>query len=89
MASDPLTRCDFESKDLLVKVDLTLPGDVNAISPVVAKVMAIVTEMGCAAGGEFQIPFALLEPMLPLAFLPLWGARHGTFPARPTAAVSR
>lgn len=33
--------------------------------------------------------FAVLEPMLPLALLPLWGARHGTFPARPAAAVSR
>jgi serine/threonine-protein kinase RsbW len=63
MASDPLTRCDFESKDLLVKVDLTLPGDVNAISPVVAKVMAIVTEMGCAGGREFEIELALREAL--------------------------
>ena len=63
MASEPLTRCDFESKDLLVKVDLTLPGDVNAISPVVAKVMAIVTEMGCAAGREFEIELALREAL--------------------------
>ena len=63
MAFEPLTRCDFESKDLLVKVDLTLPGDVNAISPVVAKVMAIVTEMGCAAGREFEIELALREAL--------------------------
>jgi hypothetical protein len=33
--------------------------------------------------------FAVLEPMLPLAFLPLYGALHGEFPARPTTAVSR
>ena len=33
--------------------------------------------------------FSVLEPMLPLAFLPLWGARHGTFPARPTTAISQ
>jgi len=33
--------------------------------------------------------FSVLEPMLPLAFLPLYGALHGTFPARPTTAVSR
>ena len=33
--------------------------------------------------------FSVLEPMLPLALLPLFGALHGTFPARPTTAVSR
>ena len=58
-----LPRCDFESNDLLVKVDLKLPGDVNAISPVVGKVMAIVTEMGCAAGREFEIELALREAL--------------------------
>jgi len=42
-----------------------------------------------AAATAWANPFAVLEPMLPLAFLPLWGARHGTFPARPTTAVSR
>jgi hypothetical protein len=33
--------------------------------------------------------FAVLEPMFPLALLPLWAARYGVFPARPTTAVSR
>jgi hypothetical protein len=33
--------------------------------------------------------FAVLEPMFPLALLPLWGARYGVFPARPAPAVSR
>ena len=42
-----------------------------------------------AAATAWANPFAALEPLLPLALLPLWGARHGTFPARPTAAVSR
>jgi len=57
------SRCEFESQDLLVKVDLKLPGDVNAISPIVGKVMAIVTEMGCAAGREFEIELALREAL--------------------------
>ena len=30
MPDATLTRCDFESSDLLVKLDMTLPGDVNA-----------------------------------------------------------
>jgi len=63
MADHPLTSCDFNTEDLLVKVDLTLPGDVNAISPAVEKVMAIVTEMGCAAGKEFEIEVALREAL--------------------------
>jgi hypothetical protein len=29
--------------------------------------------------------FAVLEPMLPLALVGLWGARHGTFPPRDPA----
>jgi|SRR5215472_3565802 len=63
MPEDLLPSCEFESGDLLVKVDLTLPGDVNAISPVVAGVMRIVTEMGCAAGREFEIELALREAL--------------------------
>jgi serine/threonine-protein kinase RsbW len=63
MPDQPLTRCDFDSADLLVKLDLTLPGDVNAISPVVEKVMQVVTAMGCAAGKEFEIELALREAL--------------------------
>jgi len=42
-----------------------------------------------AAATAWSNAFSALEPMLPLAFLPLWGARHGTFPARRTTAMSR
>jgi len=63
MADEPLTRCDFDTGNLLVKVDLKLPGDVNAISPVVESVMGIVKEMGCAAGKEFEIELSLREAL--------------------------
>ncbi len=63
MSSEPLTRCEFDSGNLLVKLDVTLPGDVNAISPVIEKVMAVVKEMGCAAGREFEIELALTEAL--------------------------
>jgi serine/threonine-protein kinase RsbW len=63
MTASSLPRCEFDGNDLLVKVDLNLPGDVNAISPVVGKVMTIVTEMGCAAGREFEIELALREAL--------------------------
>ena len=34
-------------------------------------------------------PFSVLVPMLQLGFAALWGARHGTYPARPTAAIAK
>ena len=54
--------------------------------PLLAVVAASVV---IAAATAWANAFSVLEPMLPLAFLPLWGARHGTFPARPTTAMSR
>jgi serine/threonine-protein kinase RsbW len=63
MSSEPLTRCEFNSSNLLVKLDETLPGDVNAISPVIQRVMAVVKEMGCAAGREFEVELALYEAL--------------------------
>ena len=63
MSSQPQKRCEFEAENLLVKVDMTLPADVNAISPVVGKVMEIVTQMGCAGGREFEIELALREAL--------------------------
>ena len=63
MSAHPPSRCEFEASDLIVKVDMTLPADVNAISPVVEKVMQIVTEMGCASGREFEIELALREAL--------------------------
>ncbi len=63
MLEAALPRCDFEVSDLLVKLDLMLPADVNAISPLVGGVMRIVQEMGCAQGHEFEIELALREAL--------------------------
>lgn len=63
MSSEPLTPCEFDSSKLLLKLDVTLPADANAISPVIRRIMAIITEMGCAAGREFEIELALCEAL--------------------------
>jgi serine/threonine-protein kinase RsbW len=63
MSTEHPTRCEFDSGNLLVKVDITIPGDINAISPVIEKVLAVVTEMGCAAGREFEIELVLNEAL--------------------------
>lgn len=63
MSSKPLTRCEFDHANLLVKLDETLPGDVNAVSPVIQRIMAIIKKMGCAADREFEIELALREAL--------------------------
>lgn len=63
MSRGALGRCEFDSSNLLVKLDVRLPGDVEAISPFVRSVMCIVKEMGCAAGREFEIEQALREAL--------------------------
>ena len=63
MTSESLMHCEFDSNDLMVKLDVKLQGDVEAISPFIQSVMGIVKEMGCAAGREFEIEQALREAL--------------------------
>jgi len=63
MSSEPLTRCEFDSGKLLVKLEMTLPGHAGVIEPVVQRIMAVINEMGCAAGREFEIELVLYEAL--------------------------
>jgi serine/threonine-protein kinase RsbW len=54
---------EFACGDLLVRVDLELPGVAWAISPVVERVLAIVNESGCAQGKEFEVETSLREAL--------------------------
>ncbi len=56
-------RCEFETKDLLVRLDLTLSGEIQCITPVVDDVMGIVKQMGCATGREIEVETALREAL--------------------------
>jgi serine/threonine-protein kinase RsbW len=60
---EPHTRCEFNTGDLLVKLDTKIPGDINAVLPVVGKIMSVIREMGCAAGREFEIEQSLFEAL--------------------------
>ena len=73
MASDSMPRCDFDSKELTLKLDMSIAAHVDNISPVVERVMEIVREMKCAAGKEFDVEMALREA---LANAVIHGARH-------------
>jgi hypothetical protein len=43
---------------------------------------ALAVCVAVAAGTAVGDPFGVLVPMLPLGFVGLWAARHGTFPPR-------
>jgi hypothetical protein len=50
---------------------------------------ALVVCVLIAAGTAVANPFGVLVPMLPLGFVGLWAARHGTFPPRPVPEARR
>jgi hypothetical protein len=46
---------------------------------------ALIASLVVAAATAYANPFAVLEPVLPLAFMGLWSARYGIFPERNVA----
>lgn len=71
MDMDPTPECEFVSDDLVVLLDLTMPGDTGSIGRVVNEVMRVVGESGCADGAEHDIELALREALAN-------AVRHGT-----------
>ncbi|MFH1175918.1 MAG: ATP-binding protein [Acidobacteriota bacterium] len=62
MSAEPV-RCEFDQATLAPRVDITVAGDVKAIAAAVEEIMAVVREMSCAAGKEFEIELALGEAL--------------------------
>ena len=54
---------EFECASLAVRLDVELPGDAAAITPVVDRVLDMVRDTGCAQGKEFEIEIALREAL--------------------------
>ena len=63
MSEKPVIRCEFSAKELSVRLDETVAADNEEIQRLVEKVMAAVTEMGCAAGKEWQVRLAIDEAL--------------------------
>jgi serine/threonine-protein kinase RsbW len=61
--ANTLPTCEFESKDLILKLQKTLEGRIEAIPPFVDGVMSVVQSMGCAAGKEREVEVALIEAL--------------------------
>ena len=61
--ADTLPTCEFESKDLILKLQEKLEGRIEAIPPFVDDVMSVVQSMGCAVGKEREVEVALIEAL--------------------------
>ncbi|MFI5114373.1 MAG: ATP-binding protein [Terriglobales bacterium] len=62
-SSDAASACDFDAKQLILKLSVTLAADRKAVDPVVESVMNLVREMKCADGREDEIELALSEAL--------------------------
>ena len=56
-------RCEMDPDRLSTRLDLSFPGRLEAIPPIVDRIMGVVREEGCAAGSEFEIEVALDEAL--------------------------
>jgi serine/threonine-protein kinase RsbW len=57
------SRCEFHTDSLLIRVQKVLPGETEAIPPVVEQIMEVVREQGCADHAEFEIEVSLYEAL--------------------------
>ena len=63
MSGESTPRCEFETQDLILRFEVSIPAHVHAITPVVDGVMKIAREMECAKGKEAAIETALREAL--------------------------
>jgi serine/threonine-protein kinase RsbW len=61
--AETLPRCDFESNNLILKLQKNLEGRIEAIPPFVQGVMEVVQSVGCAVGKEREVEVALIEAL--------------------------
>jgi len=61
--AETLPKCEFESRNLILKLQKTLEGRIESVPPFVEGIMEIVTSMGCAAVKEKEVEIALLEAL--------------------------
>ena len=62
-SGDAPSTVDFACSELLVRLDVELPGEASAITPAVDRVLNLVREFACAEGKEFEIEMAVREAL--------------------------
>lgn len=63
MSKNDSNKCEFVARDLVLRLDMSLAGDVRAIEPAVKAIMEIVGQMTCGEGHEFEIETAVRESL--------------------------
>jgi serine/threonine-protein kinase RsbW len=63
MAGNFPPSCEFHLDRLKLRLDVTLPAALSAISPVVTRTLETVREMGCAREDEVNVETALREAL--------------------------
>jgi serine/threonine-protein kinase RsbW len=55
--------CDLEANKLQTRFTATIQAEINAIRPIVDRIMQVIRQMKCGAGKEFEIDLALQEAL--------------------------
>lgn len=63
MADQPMTSCEFNADELLLRLDETFVAKREAANALVEDIMKAVSDMGCGAGREFEIRLAIIEAL--------------------------
>jgi Histidine kinase-like ATPase domain len=63
MINEPMPRFDLEANKLQTCFTATIQAEVNAIRPIVDRIMQVIRQMKCGAGKEFEIELALQEAL--------------------------
>ncbi len=63
MPSEPTSRCEFDSMKLILRLNMTIQGSVEEVTPAVDRIMKVVQDMKCAKGKESEIELALQEAL--------------------------
>jgi serine/threonine-protein kinase RsbW len=63
MSEEPLAHCEFDTARLLLRLDITVAADRQAVDRLIDQVMETAAQTGCAKGKEFEIRLALDEAL--------------------------
>ncbi len=58
-----LPSCQFDNEKLILDMQLSIPCEVDAIEPVIHRVMKSIREMNCVLESEFEVDLALREAL--------------------------
>lgn len=63
MRQEAPKTCTFYRDRLIPRIDMTVPGDVRRIDPVVGSILETTREMGCSEEHEFEVETAIREAL--------------------------